>query len=136
MTREVFSGAFAYAPYGTAALRIALGLVFVWFAYQKLFPERRERIAFFEKLSLRPAVAFYAAVTTLEGLAGLGLTLGYFTQLAALVTGTLMTIATYVKLKRPAALPFNTTEFYVLLVVVSVALFLNGGGAWALDAAR
>ena len=127
-------GPSGYEGYATAALRVTLGLCFVKFAYEKLFPERVERIAFFEKLGLRPARAYWGFITFTELLAGVALTAGFFTQAAAVVTGILMMIATFIKLRKPSALPYNTSEFYVVLVVVSFAIVLTGAGAWAVDA--
>lgn len=127
---------FRYGAHATALLRITLGVVFVYFAYEKLIVDRPARIAFFEKLAMRPPVVYFAAITAAELLAGVSLTLGWFTQGGGIVTALLMFVATIVKWRKPTALPHNTVEFYVLLTVVSVTVVVSGPGAWALDAAR
>ena len=122
--------------YGFTALfvlRVTLGLMFISFAYEKLFRERASRIAFFDKISLRPPMLYFSIVSGLELVAGILLTIGLFTQIAALVTGVVMTLATIIKWRRPTALPQNTIEFYILLAIVSFVLVSTGAGAFAFD---
>lgn len=130
---SVFPQLFDYSFLAISVLRITLGAIFILFAYGKLFRERTERIAFFDKLSLRPAIVFFSIVTGLEFLAGIFLTIGLFTQVMALVTGTLMVFATLIKWRRPDVLPYNTVEFYVLLAIVSFSLTFLGPGSFSLD---
>lgn len=130
---SLFPDLFTYGFLATGIIRITLGLIFIWFAYTKYFRERRERIEFFEKLKLRPAKVFFGFVAGIELLAGIGLTVGYYTQAAALVTGILMVLATLIKNHKPSALPHNTIEFYILLAVVSFSLLFLGPGAFAFD---
>lgn len=132
-TVSLFPSFFDYSFLAIFMLRATLGFIFVWFAYTKIFHERSLRIAFFEKLGLRPSVFFFTLVTTLEGIAGILLVVGLFTQVAVLVTGALMILATYIKWHRPNALPFNTIEFYILLTIASFALLFLGPGALAFD---
>ena len=116
-----------------SVLRIVLGLIFIGFAYLKFFRERPARIAFFEKLGMRPAIVFFGLVTGVELLAGVLLVVGAFTQIAALVAGIIMTLATAIKIKRPEALPFNTLDFYIILAVASFVMIFIGPGAFAVD---
>ena len=130
---SLFPHLFNYSFLAIGILRITLGLIFIWFAYTKIFHERIERIAFFEKLGLRPAVLFFSLVSGAELIAGIGLVVGLYTQLSAIITGIIMTLATIIKLRRPHALPYNTVEFYIILAVVSYALMFIGPGAFAFD---
>ena len=114
-------------------LRITLGGIFVWFAYTKVFREHAERIAFFEKIGLSPAVIFFIIVTGIELVAGILLVVGFLTQGAALATGVLMMFATIIKWRRSEALPHNTIEFYILLAIVSFSLIFLGPGILAFD---
>lgn len=132
-TVSLFPSFFDYSFLAIFMLRAMLGFIFVWFAYTKIFHERSLRIAFFEKLGLRPAVFFFTLVTTLEGIAGVLLVIGLFTQVAVLITGVLMVLAIYIKWRHPDALPFNTIEFYILLAIVSFAILFLGPGALAFD---
>ncbi len=130
---SLFPELFTYGFLATGVLRITLGLIFIWFAYEKFFHQRTEHIAFFEKLGMKPAIVFFALVTGVELVAGIGLLLGYYMQAAALATGTLMTLATFIKWYRPSAFQSNTIEFYILLAVLSFALIFLGPGAFAFD---
>lgn len=130
---SLFPDLFNYSFLAIGLLRITLGLIFIYFAYVKIFPERKERIAFFEKLGLRPALFYFAIVNGVELVAGISLVIGLYTQGAALVTGTLMVLASFIKWRRPHALPHNTIEFYLLLSAVSFSLIFLGPGAFAFD---
>ena len=130
---SVFPQLLDYSFLAISVLRITLGVIFILFAYGKLFRERTERIAFFDKLSLRPAIVFFSIVTGLELIAGIFLTIGLFTQVMALVTGTLMVLATLIKWRRPDVLPYNTVEFYILLAIVSFSLIFLGPGSFSFD---
>lgn len=130
---SLFPHLFDYSFLAIGVLRITLGLIFIWFAYSKVFYERVERIAFFEKLKMRPAIVFFSLVSGAEFITGVGLVVGFYTQLAALITGSLMTLATLIKANRPHALPYNTIEFYILLAVVSFVIMFIGPGAFAFD---
>jgi len=132
-TVSLFPDLLNYGFLATGILRITLGLIFVYFAYSKIFHERLERIAFFEKLGLRPALLYFALVNGAELVAGICLTIGLYTQGAALVTGALMVLASLIKWRHPHALPYNTIEFYILLAVVSFTLIFLGPGAFAID---
>lgn len=130
---SVFPQLFDYSFLAITVLRITLGVIFIFFAYGKLFRERSMRIAFFDKLSLRPAIVFFSIVTGLELIAGIFLTIGLFTQIMAMITGTLMVLATLIKWRRPDVLPYNTAEFYILLALVSYSLVFLGPGSFAFD---
>jgi len=130
---SVFPQLFDYSFLAITILRVTLGIIFIFFAYGELFRERTMRIAFFDKLSLRPAILFFAIVTGLELLAGIFLTIGLFTQIMALIVGALMVFATLIKWRRPDVLPYNTLEFYVLLAIVSFSLIFLGPGSFAFD---
>lgn len=132
-TLSLFPHLLDYQMLGIFMIRATLGLIFVYFAYEKIFIERRERIEFFEKIKLRPAKVFFWIVALTELAAGIGLTVGLYTQATAIITGTLMTLATFIKHHRPHALPQNTIEFYIILAITSFALLFLGAGAFAID---
>lgn len=132
-TLSLFPSIFDYQMLGIFMLRVTLGLIFVYFWYEKVTHQRVERIEFFEKLGLHPAKVYFAVVSSLEGIAGLLLVAGLYTQGAAIVTGSLMILATITKWRRPEALHRNTIEFYIILAVASFALLFLGPGAFAID---
>lgn len=133
MMVSIFPTLLNYDFLATFVLRIALGLIFIGFAYAKFFSNRPARLAFFEKLGMRPAIVFFSLVTGIEFLAGILLVVGAFTQIAALVAGTIMTFAAGIKIKHPEMLPLNTLGFYLILAVVSFVLVFIGPGAFAFD---
>jgi len=132
-TLSLFPHLFDFQMLGIFMLRATLGLIFIYFWYEKVTHQRAERIEFFEKLKLRPAKVYFAVVSSVEGIAGALLTIGLYTQGAAIVTGTLMLIATLIKWRKPSALHRNTLDFYIILAVTSFSLLLLGPGAFAID---
>ncbi len=132
-TLSLFPSLLDFQMLGIFMIRVTLGFIFVYFWYEKVTHQRAERIHFFEKLGLRPARVYFGVVSSIEGIAGVLLVVGIYTQGAVLVTGTLMLIATLIKWRNPSALPRNTIEFYIILAVASFALLFLGAGAFAID---
>lgn len=132
-TVSLFPSLLDYQMLGIFMIRATLGLIFLYFWYEKVTHQRAERIEFFEKLKLRPAKVFFFVVSSVEGITGALLLVGLYTQGAALVTGSLMVLASFIKHHRPQVLHRNTIEFYIILAVASFALLFLGPGAWAID---
>ncbi len=137
---SLFPNLLDFQMLGIFMLRVTLGIIFVYFWYKKFFhqhadesPDSRLGRKLKDIIGLRPAKVFFLVATSVEGIAGALLVIGLWTQGAAIVTGTLMLIASFIKHHRPSVLPKNTTEFYVLLAVVSFALIFLGPGAFAID---
>lgn len=130
---SLFPSLLDFQMLGTFALRVTLGLIFVYFWYEKVTHQRAERIHFFEKLGMKPAVLYFYLTAYTEGIAGALLVVGLWTQGAAIATGALMLLASIVKFFKPSALPRNTIEFYIILAVASFALLFLGAGAFAFD---
>ncbi|OIP64974.1 hypothetical protein AUK15_02695 [Candidatus Nomurabacteria bacterium CG2_30_43_9] len=132
-TLSLFPSLLDFQMLGVFMLRATLGLIFVYFWYEKVTHQRAERTHFFEKLGLRPSKVYFWTVSSVEGIAGSLLVVGLYTQGAVLATGTLMLVATLIKWRKPSALPRNTIEFYIILAVVSFSLVFLGPGAFAID---
>ncbi|HBB43977.1 MAG: DoxX family protein [Parcubacteria group bacterium GW2011_GWA1_44_13] len=132
-TLSLFPSLLDFQMLGVFALRVTLGLIFVYFWYEKVTHQRAERINFYEKLGLRPSKVYFWTVSSVDGIAGALLVVGLYTQGAVLVTGALMLVATFIKWRKPSALPRNTIEFYIILAVASFALLFLGPGAFAID---
>lgn len=130
---SLFPSLLDFQMLGTFALRVTLGLIFVYFWYEKVTHQRSERIHFFEKLGMKPAVLYFSLTAYTEGIAGALLVVGLWTQGAAIATGALMFLASIVKFFKPSALPRNTIEFYIILAVASFTLLFLGAGAFAFD---
>lgn len=130
---SLFPSLLDFQMLGTFALRVTLGLIFIYFWYEKVFRQRAQRIHFFEKLGMKPAVLYFYLTAYTEGIAGALLVVGLWAQGAAIATGALMFLASIVKFFKPNALPRNTIEFYIILAVASFALLFLGAGAFAFD---
>lgn len=130
---SLFPELFDYSFLAIGILRVVLGLIFLWFAYIKIFSARSEYLAFFEKTKMRPAKVFLNIIIGVELLIGASLVAGYYSQAAELAGGTLMALATLIKWHRPNLLPRNTAAFYLLLSIVSFTLLFVGPGAFAFD---
>ncbi|OHA83657.1 MAG: hypothetical protein A2937_02065 [Candidatus Yonathbacteria bacterium RIFCSPLOWO2_01_FULL_47_33b] len=130
---SLFPELFNYSFLAIGVLRISVGIIFLWFAYIKTFKERADYLIFFEKLKMRPAKLFLNIAIVVELLIGAAFTAGYYTQIAALSAGVLMTLASLIKWHRPSMLHQNSVSFYFLTAVVSLALAFIGPGAFAFD---
>lgn len=113
-------------------IRVVLGLVFILFAYEKLFSRRMEKVEFFEKIGLKPGRTFVVIFGIVEAIAGAFLIVGFLTQIAALAAGLISLGALCAKLKDKSCLNEHWT-YYLLLLAVAVSLLFTGAGAWAFD---
>ncbi|MCK9345134.1 MAG: DoxX family protein [Candidatus Pacebacteria bacterium] len=132
-TVSLFPAFFDYQMLGVFLLRVVLGFIFVSLWYKQATSEKSEQIHFYEKLGLRPAKVFATVISSLLGIAGALLVVGFYTQGAAIAMGAIMMIMSLIKWRKPSALPHNTTEFYILLAVASFSLLFFGAGAFAVD---
>ncbi len=130
---SLFPELFDFSFLAIGILRVTLGLIFLWFAYIKIFSAHTEYLSFFEKTKIRPTKVFLNIVIGVELLIGASLVAGYYSQAAELGGGALTTLAALIKWHRPNLLPHNTAAFYLLLSVVSLALLFIGPGAFAFD---
>lgn len=130
---SLFPHLFDYSFLAIGVLRITLGLIFLWFAYIKIFKERADYLVIFEKLKMRPTKIFLNIAIGVELLVGISLVAGYYSQIAELVGGSLMALVALIKWHRPSLLPHNTAAFYFLLSVVSLTLLFIGPGVFAFD---
>ncbi len=131
----IFPELFTYGFLAAGVLRMTIGIIFIYFAYEMFFRERREPIALLGKLKPLYMKVLFATTAVLVFITGAGLLVGFYMQIAALVAGTLMTVAVFTKWYNPSALPRNTIEFYIILAVTSFALVFMGPGAFAFDLA-
>ena len=98
-------------------LRIALGSVFVFWAYRKL--RSRENT----KRIIGGAI---------EAIIGVFLIVGFLTQLAALISAIILSIHIIAKIKKKEFLT-DGVNYYLILLFISLALLLTGAGFIAFD---
>jgi putative oxidoreductase len=121
------------SPYGAALLRISLGVMWIAHASLKLFVFTLPGTArFFESVGY-PGVLAYP-VFAVELLGGLALVLGIYARQVSLALVPVMAAAALVHIHNGWVFtsPGGGWEYPVFLIVVSVALWLLGDGAWAL----
>lgn len=124
---DVLQPLLAYYGIGSMVLRVVLGLIFIYHAAPKISNPR----------FMSQAIKWPLPVVTILGLvevsAGGALVAGLFMQEAALALIVVMLGALYYKIFR-WQVPFSTNkntgwEFDLLILAVSVAILLSGGGA-------
>jgi putative oxidoreductase len=120
-----------WQPQLLALLRIVAGLLFLEHATQKFFAFP----APFPMPGPLPPLLFAAGI--IELVAGVLLTVGLFTRLAAFIAAGEMAVA-YFKEHFPASFwpPVNMGEAAILYCFIFLYIAAAGSGAWSLDGAR
>lgn len=117
---------------GLLALRIVLGVVFLYHGLPKL-----KMSAEMAKAMGKPT-SFVILLGLVESISGLALIIGFLTQIAALLLGIVMLGAIYHKIKL-WKVPFVAMdkagwEFDLVLLAIAIALLLLGAGSISFDA--
>ena len=119
-----------FQPHALALLRIATAIIFILHGTQKLFgfPTPQYQPDFL-------TLSWFAAAIELVG--GVLLTLGLFTRATAFVCAGEMAFAYFMAHFPRSFFPaVNGGDAAVLFCFVFLYLFVAGGGAWSVDAAR
>ena len=111
-------------------IRLCLGVIFVRHGYLKLFKNRDEAVALFEKAG-RWAKTLVIAVGSIELIGGAMLFAGFLTQIAALSLATLV-LATII-FKKVTGVPGKDLGFMAFLFLTLVSLLFSGAGFFAFD---
>jgi putative oxidoreductase len=119
-----------WQPQALALLRIVTGLLFLEHATQKFF-------AFPALFAVQPLPPLLAAAGVVELLAGVLVTLGLFTRLAAFIASGEMAIG-YFMMHFPQGFwpAVNKGEAAILFCFIFLYLAAGGPGAWSIDRAR
>src|SRR5690349_19167196 len=129
-TQMSFTWLSRWQPQLLALLRIVTGLLFLEHATQKFF-------AFPIPFPMQPLPPMLVAAGVIELVAGVLITLGLFTRLAAFVASGEMAAAYFImhfpKGFWPAA---NKGEAAILFCFIFLYLAAAGAGAWSVDRAR
>lgn len=121
-------------PLSLLLLRLALGAIFLYHGYPKLFTHTRDTMQFFSRSGL-PAFSVYV-VGILEFFGGILLVAGLFTRIVGLLLAGEMALAlwkVHALLSKP--LQVHDYEFPLTLAVAAFALATFGAGALSLDQA-
>lgn len=120
-------------PYGTALLRISLGVMWIAHALLKWFVFTLPgTAAFFDSVGLPGVLAYPVFLAELLG--GVALVVGVYARQIALALVPIMAVAAWVHLPNGwvHTSPGGGWEYPAFLTVASIALWLLGDGAFAL----
>ena len=121
-------------PLALLLLRLALGIIFIFHGYPKLFTHTRETMQMFEHMGFPGYFAYIAG--TFEFFGGTMLILGLFTRVAGLLLAGEMAIALWrVHLPQGPITMVKNYEFPLLLMVAAFTLAAVGAGLISLDQA-
>ncbi len=132
MPLNPFPNFLSYAFFAPFLLRVLLALIFIEFGYSKLTTDKKTKIAFFEKIGLRPGTFFTYLFAFIELVVGVMLLAGFYTQIAALVALSILAGTLSIKQKYPTLLK-SEARYYFLLFVIALTLLFTGAGAYSLD---
>jgi putative oxidoreductase len=119
-----------WQPQLLALLRIVTGLLFLEHATQKFF-------AFPVPFPVQPLPPLLMAAGAIELVAGVLITIGLFTRLAAFIASGEMAVAYFIMHFPQAFWPaVNKGEAAILYCFIFLFLAAAGAGAWSIDAAR
>lgn len=121
----------ALEDYGLLALRLVLGIIFMYHGYPKIKNPEMMAETFGGNKNFPMALGFF------EFVAGLLVLFGLYTQFAVIVFIVVMLGALYFKIEK-WKIPFfaqQTTgwEFDLLILATSIALLFLGAGSYSLD---
>ena len=119
-------------PLALLLLRVALGVVFIYHGYPKLFGHTRQTMDAFAHMGFPPYFAYLAGV--IEFFGGCLLIVGLFTRIAGLLIAAEMAVAlvqVHKILEDPRAV--HNYEFPLVLATAAFALASLGGGLISFD---
>lgn len=119
-------------PLALLFLRVALGVIFVYHGYPKLFGHTRQTMDAFAHMGFPPALAYLAG--TIEFFGGCLLIIGLFTRVAGLLIALEMAVAlvqVHKILTDPRAV--HNYEFPLTLAAAAFALASLGAGVVSFD---
>jgi putative oxidoreductase len=121
-----------FKPLALLLLRVALGIIFIYHGYPKLFTHTRDTMQMFEHLGF-PGFFVYIA-GALEFFGGIVLILGLFTRIAGLLLAGEMAIAVWrVHLPQGPITMVKNYEFPLVLAAAAFTLATVGAGLISLD---
>jgi len=134
----LFLGSF-YVPF---ILRIALGLFFLWLGIACTLKHRDRIASAFETRPPGPTFvhSFFPRIATpvvwmlalIEITVGIGILIGFLTQVAALLAVIIVLKLMYFGRHYPYLAPGGIST-YLFAITISLALFISGAGAFAFD---
>lgn len=116
-----------YNDIGLFALRLSLAIIFFYHGW----PKMTKAASMAQMIGMSAAMVFMLGL--IEAVSAVAMTIGFYTQLAALLMAVIMIAATYYKMikwQMPfAAMDKTGWEFDLILFGGAVAILLGGGGS-------
>ncbi len=123
-----------FAPYGLTVIRVSLGCFLIPHGFGKLFGNDAVHTATnFVHFGWAFPLAWAYFIGVLEFFGGILLALGLFTRLIALAFLIEMAVIAFAVLWPVWGWSHHGMEYVVLMGLVALGIFLNGGGRLALD---
>ena len=110
-----------------SVLRIVTGIFFLWEAYGSF---KKNKCAVIETIAPEKRGWCKTTIGILSAIGGFFLTIGLFTQIAAMV---LALVSVRKGIMKRHENPAQTLPYYILLFFVSLAFLFLGPGMWGLD---
>jgi putative oxidoreductase len=121
-------------PLALLLLRLAMGIIFIFHGYPKLFTHTRDTMQMFEHMGFPGYFVYIAGAVEFFG--GIVLIIGLFTRVAGLLLAGEMVIAVWrVHLPQGPVTMVKNYEFPLLLAVAAFTLACVGAGLMSLDQA-
>ena len=121
-------------PLALLLLRLALGIIFIFHGYPKLFTHTRETMQIFEHMGFPGYFVYIAGAVEFFG--GIVMILGLFTRVAGLLLAGEMAIAIWrVHLPQGPITMVKNYEFPLVLAMAAFTLATVGAGLISLDQA-
>ena len=118
-------------PVGLLVLRLALGLIFVFHGWPKLFSDPHHYAEIFEKAGFAHGTSY--AVGALEVFGGALLFVGFFTRPIGLLLAIEMGVAIWKVHSGKGYLAVNEYQFPLVVGAAALALATTGAGGISLD---
>jgi len=115
---SIFPDLLAYQMFAPLLLRLTLGAIFIYWSYKTIFrstPNTQDKI-----------------ISLVEGVAGILLIIGLWTQLASLFITIDLIVRLYKKFQNRALLS-DGVNYYLILLVIALSLLFTGAGFLSID---
>ena len=127
-----FPGLLTFRLLGPMLIRIALGVYFIFFGWNKFKKEDSTLIEFFDSLSLKPASNYLKGLATIEIFVGVCLIIGLSTQIVAIISA-IVSFVMFVISLRSENNRLEKPSFYALLFILGISLIFTGAGFALVD---
>ncbi|MFC1756851.1 DoxX family protein [Patescibacteria group bacterium] len=127
----LFPNLFALEQLAPLIIRVVLALIFLTSGYSKVFKTLTKTSKIFESMKMRPGKLWVVVIGVMELVSGILLTIGFLTQLVAIVIALIMVGAiVMVKLRQGF---ISGYAFELLILACALALLLMGPGIFSID---